>query len=543
MDSITDNTHNILTAETLELLKKKLATLKARGTILSVEDLAQRLFHEPLEEVAKDMSIRDDPRGKEVMKATQMLKIYLILSDGQCARAVKFRSQGWHDNREAGDAHFRQQRERADSTTPDEERNFYKMMVQIGEEMNQSNHIFLIPFVPSNQTNILDLCMAPGGYTAAALEYCNSFKAYGITLSTESGGHTVIIGKNHLQGLRLCDITMFTEFCPTDKHIPEGLKSKFSDIQPFKSIKFHLVFADGKTLRTHDRIKNTYDADLNKETVRLQTSQLILAMNRIHNGGTLVMLLHKVDTWHSAFLLYTFSKFAKVEVFKPIRKHATRSSFYMIAKEININHPEAFKAISGWKEDWYCATFGGPDQTGLPKEEPTDESVQELLTEFGPRLIELGHEAWKIQADALSRTNYAGSTTDGKLERISSKRDDIKEKFEIEMKVEEIPIYSRGSLGKVSISLRKRIWGGLKGVFKDHHDGLKMERGMGYAPLGGRGSGGWATASGGEITIGSRGEGVSRPLPAPGQEGNGGGAGGDRGDNRGDNRAMFMMGA
>lgn len=260
--------------------------------------------------------------------------------------------KGWHDNKEEGDAHFQNQRQRADSTTPEEERNFFIMMRQIGDEMQLAHRIFSIPYVPYNQVNVLDLCMAPGGYTAAALDYCNGYNAYGITLAAESGGHTVIIDRNRLHGLRFHDITMFKELCPSEKEIPGALKSKFSDIKPFGLIRFHLVFADGKTLRTHDRLKDTYDANQNKETVRLQTSQLILAMNRMHNGGTLVMLLHKIDTWNSAFLLCIFSKFSEVKVFKPIRKHAARSSFYLVAKDINVNHAEAAKAVRQWKEDW-----------------------------------------------------------------------------------------------------------------------------------------------------------------------------------------------
>ncbi|APA14883.1 hypothetical protein SS1G_14442 [Sclerotinia sclerotiorum 1980 UF-70] len=483
-------------AAKLEIFKSKLAMLKNNGKILSIKDLAEELFDLTLEEASTELGIRDDPRGKQATQATQILKIYLILLDEECRRVVELRSRGWHDNKEEGDEHFRQQRKRADSTTPEEERSFYRMMQQIGDEMHRSHHIFTIPFVPDGQVNILDLCMAPGGYTAAALSHRSGFKAYGITLAPESGGHTVIIDKNRLQGLRFHDITMYKEFCPSDKDIPECFRSRFSDVRPFKSIKYHLVFADGKTLRTHDRIKDIYDANLNKETVRLQTSQLILAMNRIHNGGTLVMLLHKVDAWHSAFLLYTFSKFADIEVFKPVKKHATRSSFYMIAKNIRVNHPEALKAIGEWQEDWYRATFGGPENTGLPKEEPTDETVQELLLDFGPELVKLGHTAWMIQANALSQTSYAGSTTNG-----------------------------------VKLAFRKRVWSGLKDIFKDHHEGLRMERGVGYAPIYGREASEWAVVSDGQISTGRvvRVDGqvtADRTIRAPG-----------------DNRAMFMVGA
>ncbi|KAM0132716.1 hypothetical protein ACHAO1_006605 [Botrytis cinerea] len=436
MDPLTNN-GSLLSGE-LDSFMNKLATLKDNGKNLNIEDLARELFGLTLEDASSDLGIRDGPNGERPTKASQMLKVYLILSDEHCRRVVELRSRGWHDNKEDGDAHFKQQRERADSTTSEGERGFYRMMQQIGEEMHNAHSIFNIPFVPDGQVNILDLCMAPGGYTAAALDHRNSFKAYAITLAHESGGHNVIIDRNRLQGLRFHDITIVKEFCPNGKDIPEDFKSKFSDIKPLKYIKYHLVFADGKTLRTHDRIKDTYNANLNKETVRLQTSQLILAMNRMHNGGTLVMLLHKIDTWHSAYMLYTFSKFAKVEVFKPVKKHAARSSFYMIAKDIKVNHPETIKAIDEWKEDWYYATFGGPDNMGLAKEEPTNEIVQELLTEFGPTLIKLGHEAWMIQANALSHTSYAGSTTDGKLESVSGEISEINEKLKPKLKIEEI---------------------------------------------------------------------------------------------------------
>ncbi|KAF7886567.1 uncharacterized protein EAF01_011245 [Botrytis porri] len=488
--------NEFLISSELDSFKKTLAALKDNGKNLNIEDLAKELFGLTLEDASNNLDIRDGPNGERPTKASQMLKVYLILSDEECKRVVELRSRGWHDNKEDGDAHFKQQRERADSTTLEGERGFYKMMQQIGEEMHDAHSIFNIPFVPDGQVNILDLCMAPGGYTAAALDYRNSFRAYAITLDPKFGGHKVIIDTGRLHGFRYHDITMFREFCPEGKNIPENFKSEFDDVKPFMFIKYHLVFADGKTLRTHDRIKDTYNANLNKETVRLQTSQLILAMNRMHNGGTLVMLLHKIDTWQSAFMLYTFSKFAKVEVFKPVKKHATRSSFYMIAKDIKINHPEAIKAIEEWKEDWFYATFGGPDNLGLVKEEPTNEIVQELLTKFGPTLIELGHKAWMIQANALSHTSYAGSTTDG-----------------------------------VKQGLRKRIWCGIKGVFRDHHEGFRMERGVGYAPIGGRGAGCWSVASDGQVIPGEKAQ-IDDEATVHCNAGI-----------NGDNRAIYMMGA
>jgi len=68
-------------------------------------------------------------------------------------------------------------------------------------------------------------------------------------------------------------------------------------------------------------------------------------MQRISQSGTLAMLLHKVGSWGSALIMYTLSKFASVKVFKLSKKHATRPSFYTIAKNVDPNHPDAVAAI------------------------------------------------------------------------------------------------------------------------------------------------------------------------------------------------------
>jgi hypothetical protein len=105
-------------------------------------------------------------------------------------------------------------------------------------------------------------------------------------------------------------------------------------------------------------------------------------MQRIAAGGTLVMLLHKIDSWGSAIILYTFSKFAKVQVFKPARKHSARSSFYMIAQGVQPKHEAAKRAVQEWRDVWWKTTFGGEDGTG-EKEESNNDFVSKVLDEFG----------------------------------------------------------------------------------------------------------------------------------------------------------------
>ncbi|KAM3071271.1 hypothetical protein ACMFMF_007744 [Clarireedia jacksonii] len=252
--------------------------------------------------------------------------------------------------------------------------------------------------------------MAPGGFTTVALRHMPGAHVYGITLPVELGGYSVLLNKERLKSLRYLDITMFKEYCPADESIPEQHPDhkNLSPFPLFGSIRFNFIFCDGAVLRTHQRGENRSQ---DKETIRLQTSQLILAMQRIQTNGTLVMLLHIVDTWDSAILLYTFSKFSNVMVFKPLRWHDTRNSFYLVAKNVNPQHEDALKAVEEWKQEWWRATFAGEDGLGLPRPEPTDQLVQEVLVNFGPTIARLGHQVWEIQADALSRTDYAGTGT------------------------------------------------------------------------------------------------------------------------------------
>lgn len=89
----------------------------------------------------------------------------------------------------------------------------------------------------------------------------------------------------------------------------------------------------------------------------------------------MIMLLHKLDSWHTANIVYTFSKFSNIEIFKPQKTHATRSSFYMIVKDIQ-PMCEAFRlALHDWSEDWYTATCGGENGTGEAIPEPSEEKV------------------------------------------------------------------------------------------------------------------------------------------------------------------------
>ncbi|KAH8808399.1 hypothetical protein F5884DRAFT_732738 [Xylogone sp. PMI_703] len=350
-----------------------------------------------------ELTINDDAPKEIIDEPTKLVHKFLLKEEPEFVRAKEFRDRGWYQNKEQGDEYFKKQREMSDATT---QKQFFVMMRQIAEEMHVAVSIFDISIYPDTELKILDLCMAPGGYSAAALNHHRKAKVFGITLPESQGGHEVVLDKSKLAGLQKIDITMLAaEFFnkPVPPNHPE--RSSFSMLRPFRHHSFHLIFCDGIILRTHERAIRRRVT----EAFRLRFSQLILALHRISEGGTLVMLLHKVDQWSSMLILYQFSQFSNIELFKPVRKHGARSSFYMVAKNIDPKHPAAKEALESWKEGWWTSTFGGEDGLGTVIEYP-EAFVGEVIEKFGKRLALLGRPIWRIQADALSKTDYAGTT-------------------------------------------------------------------------------------------------------------------------------------
>ena len=257
--------------------------------------------------------------------------------------------------------------------------------------------------------NALNLCMAPGAYTFAMLKQYPDASICGITLPVRSGGHKMIIPygpKDPRVDVKFLDITMLVrEFSTRSFSIPADHPDAVNFIKssPFNGQKFELVLCDGQALRTHERAKYR---ETMREACRLLAAQLIFGMARIKQGGTFVILLHKAEAWDTMCLLKSFCSFAKVTLFKPESAHRQRSTFYLVAKDVQSTSTEARTFINGWKQAWTEATFGGEEGIGSDPAMPGDAEVDALLHHFGPGLIHLARRTWSIQAEALDRSHW-----------------------------------------------------------------------------------------------------------------------------------------
>jgi hypothetical protein len=132
---------------------------------------------------------------------------------------------------------------------------------------------------------------------------------------------------------------------------------------------------------------------------------LVVALQRIREGGSLVVLLHKPEAWDNVELINAFTRFSSVYLFKPERKHTIRSSFYLVATKIRPRDQEALSAVRIWKDRWKTATFETIDtlKTSLSV---SKDHVDTLLAHFGPQFIDLATPIWKIQAAGLQSAPF-----------------------------------------------------------------------------------------------------------------------------------------
>lgn len=289
---------------------------------------------------------------------------------------------------------------------------------RIPRELALNSHLFSCPSL--HPFRMLDLCLAPGGYSRAVqlLNPSHSIPIDGITLSPHAGGHNVRIPHNTsdptgLVTVQFLDIAeLALEFGPywarLNQHPPHPDRENFLASTPFLAHRYDLVMCDGQVLRGHRGHASYHLYSRETKEIRLRNAQLVIALRRIKEGGSMVVLLHKLDEWETLKIVKAFSEFSNVQLFKPAVVHAKRSSFYLVAKNVRAGSEEAKRAVEEWSLQWFlrCYRRGDIEEEKRPGETEKMWEVMEVLEEFGGRLRELGKEIWEIQAEALEKAPF-----------------------------------------------------------------------------------------------------------------------------------------
>jgi 23S rRNA U2552 (ribose-2'-O)-methylase RlmE/FtsJ len=307
--------------------------------------------------------------------------------------------KGWENP--AGDTYFKKQRKNADKTDNETSRYHFKLMMRIAEELHNATLGFATKMWPGS---VLDMCVAPGGFLATATNLNTGCEALGFSLPPSDGGYNVLLGGKYKDCVKFLDITMLAEDMGViDIPAEHPDAGNFLPRQIEETRLFDLVICDGHVLRTHAPTRASYRET--REGDRLKTTQLALGLEHLTPGGTMIILLHKLEAWDTVCYFQRFKKFSSTYLYKPTSGHATRSSFYMVARYVRRNDPEAILAIEKWKAVWRAATFG-TDEEYEQAIRKGEQSAEELLEEFGSVLAEGGRVVWETQAKALAKAPF-----------------------------------------------------------------------------------------------------------------------------------------
>lgn len=307
-------------------------------------------------------------------------------------------TQGW-DNPE-GDRYFERQRHLSDHPDEQTSKIFMGMMQRVGAKMQDATSVFTLP---DKRPSMLALGCAPGGFVNTALKVNPDVQIVGITLPVRDNGVECLV-RNRRLVLIEADVTMLAaDLGLTGKDIPadhpDAHKFLARQIRPRQQ--FDLVTCEGGVLRTHEVASYRE----HREPSRLRTSQLAIALARLRPGGSMVMLMHKAETRSSLCLFYTFSRFATVRLFKPDVQHQHRSSFYMVATGVQSQGEEARRAVRQWTSEWEAATFGSDEEyREVIRSSAVD--IDQVLTEFGEKWVEMSREVWSLQIQGLQRKSF-----------------------------------------------------------------------------------------------------------------------------------------
>ncbi|KAI1003827.1 hypothetical protein K3495_g4390 [Podosphaera aphanis] len=280
------------------------------------------------------------------------------------------------------------------------QRMYFSMMCQIGNELHH-NTSALTPITVSDEgIQVLDICMAPGGISSTILKVHQDAKISAITLPPSQNGLDILLHNWEIdRRIRYYfgDVTMLlTEMGGTTIPFGHPDATNFLTCRPFCDRKFDLVVCDGQVLQRHQRSEFREK----REPWRLLMSQLVLALTRIKSNGTLVLLLHNLDSWETIILVQTLNGFSSVELFKPRKAQGQTSLLYVVAKNIQAQGAEVNAAIKLWKEEWHMATFKS-DKEYNQFQLRHDKRTIEILRNYGKNLIHLGEPIWRIQRTAL----------------------------------------------------------------------------------------------------------------------------------------------
>lgn len=228
-----------------------------------------------------------------------------------------------HRNRPLYNSHLRNQRQISDFAPRDLQERWFNGMKLALNEIDWATHGAVFP--DAGPFLFLDIGCCPGGFSSYVLEKNPDARGVGISLPTPAG-HDYLLEDDLRPRHELiwADILRYSfggaipSPSPGSVPLPWGLRCR----------QFDLVLLDGHPLRTQTHTAHAVGT-------RLLAAQLLIALQSVRLGGALVVKLantRAADTQRVLCALDALS--AQLVLVKPATIHATRDTFYAVARGI-----------------------------------------------------------------------------------------------------------------------------------------------------------------------------------------------------------------
>ncbi|KAL3456608.1 hypothetical protein BJX64DRAFT_281241 [Aspergillus heterothallicus] len=225
---------------------------------------------------------------------------------------------------------------------------------------------------------IIDLRMAPGGFSMTSRKRLPNTTIDASTLPTEIGGYPVM-SREIFSEIVYPDITIYAQEMELDEtnqiltSHPDS--TRFETTRPYIQNQYDIISCGGAVGKGHPR-----------ETIEA----------------------------HTVCLVHAFSQFSEVQIYKHPKIHAMKSSFYLVARNIDLEHETAKESLRYWKSLARYLTFRQFADNILPPSSRLYDLENGfacyIRDEFGARFTELACHVWEIQRNALRRSGFTTSS-------------------------------------------------------------------------------------------------------------------------------------
>ncbi|KAI0087627.1 hypothetical protein BDY19DRAFT_239556 [Irpex rosettiformis] len=290
------------------------------------------------------------------------------------------------------------QQKLADSSSNDPQLqvNWFQSMKYAFEEMDD---VFKLVNAPDG-FHFLDVGCCPGGFSSYILERNLKTLGTGLSLEVSKGGHDFLLEEQYRHRYELVwgDITSYQL-----GNVPLPGRTPFPPIHPST---FALVLLDGHPLRTSVSDGSTTKNPQTDQPVHiigdcLLISQLIIGLTTVAQGGTVIIKLSRPERLISAQLMWLFDSLAAdIRTWKPVCIHATRGTFYLIARGMGfgVNAVMYDGVLQGLKALWEELILS---QRRL-RDNDLDFIIEKAVLQgpYSGRLTALSAHIWEVQEAA-----------------------------------------------------------------------------------------------------------------------------------------------